>query len=86
MKKNIFFVFLLVLTTNTVVFSQSIETKVREFAMQKYPNDREMREYVYRNQMAAYNYMLLVADQEVEKFAVSKYPSDYEMQQYTYDN
>jgi len=68
-----------------VALSQSIETKIREFSKQEYPNDYKMQQYVYKKQMAAYRYMLTVTDKEVKKIAVREYPNDYAMQKYVYD-
>lgn len=60
--------------------------EIEEFARSKYPNDKKMQRYVYKNQIAAYNYMLTVQDSEIKELAIRKYPNDYSMQKYTYDN
>jgi len=61
------------------------EAQIREFAARKYPGDAKMRQYIYRQQISAYNYMLDVDDKECKAFAKRKYPDDFAMQKYIYD-
>ena len=84
MKKFIFILGLVILTLNPV-FSQSIETEIREFSRREYPHDYEMQQYVYKKQMSAYRYMITVRDSEVKEIAIREYPYDYSMQKYVYD-
>jgi hypothetical protein len=64
---------------------QAVESQIRQFAAQEYPNDLSMQQYVYRKQIAAYRYMVAVQDLEVKQIAVREYPNDYSMQEYIYD-
>lgn len=64
----------------------SIEQEIRAIAVNEYPNDSQMQEYIYNNQMAAYRYMQSVEDMEVKGIAQREYPGDYSMQEYIYDN
>lgn len=66
--------------------NNSVKSKIRRFAIKQYPDDNEMQEYVYNNQISAFEYMQTVADIEVLGFAVNEYKNDYEMQKYVYDN
>ena len=84
--KKLFFILILIFFTAGVAFSQSIETEIREFSKREYPNDYKMQQYIYKQQMSAYKYMLTVTDSEVKQIAIHEYPNDYSMQQYTYDN
>jgi hypothetical protein len=74
------------LFTASASFSQSIEYKIREIARYEYPNDSEMQDYIYKQQISANKYMLTVTDSEVKQIVVREYPNDYSMQQYTYNN
>ena len=56
MKKVIFNIFLVICVVG-VAFAQSVESEIREFAAQEYPNDARMRQYVYNKQISAYRYM-----------------------------
>ena len=84
MNKIIFTLIVFVFTVSTAI-SQSIESKIRDFARNEYPNDSKMQEYVYKKQMSAYRYMLTINDSDVKQIAENEYPNDYAMQQYTYD-
>ena len=46
--------------------------QIRAFAKEKYPNDHEMEEYVYKEQVEAYKYMQ-GKDSAVSAFAAEKY-------------
>ncbi len=60
--------------------------QIRLFAINKYPNDVEMQQYEYEEQVEAKEFMDREASQqEIKAFAVKKYPSDYSMQQYVYE-
>ena len=74
----------LIIVIVSFVFSQSIESAIRDYAKKEYPDDADMQDYVYRQQMSAYRYMLAATDEEVERIAVREYPEDYSMQQYIY--
>ena len=80
---------IIILTTlfflSNTSYSQSIESKIREFAKNEYPNDIDMQNYIYKQQMSAYRYMLTVTDNEVKQIAYREYPNDYSMQQYIYN-
>ena len=71
--------------TSNIILCQSIETKIREFSKQEYPNDYKMQDYIYNKQLSAYKYMLTVTDGEVKKMALREYPNDYSMQKYIYN-
>jgi len=64
---------LIILTTliflSNAAYSQSIESKIREFAKSEYPNDIDMQNYIYKQQMSAYRYMQTVTDNEVKQIA-----------------
>lgn len=64
---------------------KKIQAKIKRFAKKEYPEDTEMRDYIYQNQIEAYFYMESVPDQELKEFAISEYKNDYCMQQYIYD-
>ena len=85
MKKTILILSILLLSTS-LLFSQTIESKIREFARCEYPNDTEMQNYIYKQQISAYRFMLTVTDSEVKKIAIREYPNDYSMQKYIYNN
>ncbi len=82
MKKVIFNIFLVICVVG-VAFAQSVESEIREFAAQEYPNDARMRQYVYNKQISAYRYMLSVKDADVKQIALWEHPNDYAMQKYT---
>jgi len=84
MRKAITILSILLLTAITT-FSQSIESKIREFARNEYPSDSKMQDYVYKKQISAYRYMQSVTDSEVKKIAIREYYNDYAMQKYTYN-
>ena len=69
----------------TATLSSAQEAKCREIAQREYPSDRQMQEYVYKQQSAAARYMATVSDQDVKKIALREYPEDFSMQKYTYD-
>lgn len=64
---------------------KKIIAKIKRFAKKEYPEDKEMRDYVYENQIEAYLYMETVSDNELKAFAISEHKNDYEMQQHVYD-
>ncbi|MBS1623493.1 MAG: hypothetical protein JSS76_16545 [Bacteroidetes bacterium] len=64
---------------------QTVGEYLREFARQKYPDDKEMQDYIYNEQLEALIYMKNVTDAECKIFAIKKYPGDYAMQKYIYD-
>lgn len=64
---------------------KEIQAKIKRFAKKEYPDDKEMRDYVYKNQVLAFLYMITVNDNELEEFAVNQYKNDYCMQQHIYD-
>lgn len=84
MKTKIIILWMLIGINNSIT-SQTIESKIREFARQEYPSDKEMEDYIYNQQVAAYNYMIKVTDSEVKNIAIREYPNDYCMQQYIYN-
>ena len=57
MKKTILILSILFLSTS-LLFSQTIESKIREFSKYEYPNDIEMQNYIYKQQILAYRFML----------------------------
>lgn len=59
--------------------------KIKRFAKKEYPDDKEMRDYVYKNQVEAFLYMSAVTDNELKEFAINQYKNDYCMQQHIYD-
>lgn len=64
---------------------KNIQAKIKRFAKKEYPDDKEMRDYVYKNQVEAFLYMSAVTDNELEEFAINQYKNDYCMQQHIYD-
>ncbi|EWH09824.1 UvrD/REP helicase [Cellulophaga geojensis KL-A] len=64
---------------------KKIQAKIKRFAKKEYPDDKEMRDYVYKNQVEAFLYMTAVTDNELEEFAIKQYKNDYCMQQHIYD-
>ena len=64
MKKIAFLICLPILSIN-LVLAQTIESRIRDFAKQEYPNDYEMQKYIYDEQLSAYRYMISVTDKEV---------------------
>ena len=76
---------LLIASISSTVGADSIEAEILEIAKREYPNDAEMRDYIYKQQFTAYNYIQTVGDEEVLEIAKREYPHDYSMQKYTYD-
>jgi hypothetical protein len=66
--------------------SSGIEVEIRSIAAKEYPTDKDMQDYIYKNQMTAHRYMSSVSDKEVKGIALQEYPADYSMQKYVYDN
>ena len=64
---------------------KKIQAKIKRFAKKEYLDDKEMRDYVYKNQVVAFLYMITVTDNELEEFSVNQYKNDYCMQQHIYD-
>ncbi|AWV97475.1 ATP-dependent helicase [Arcticibacterium luteifluviistationis] len=64
---------------------EKIQIKIKRFAKKEYPDDKEMRDFVYKNQVEAFLYMSTVKDKELEEFAIKQYENDYYMQQHVYD-
>ena len=64
---------------------KNIQAKIKRLAKKEYPDDKEMRDYVYKNQVEAFLYMSAVTDNELEEFAINQYKNDYCMQQHIYD-
>lgn len=65
--------------------NKNIQAKIKRFAKKEYPDDKEMRDYVYKNQVEAFLYMSAVTDNELMEFAINQYKNDYCMQQHIYD-
>ena len=70
---------------NEINLDKNIQAKIKRFAKKEYPDDKEMRDYVYKNQVEAFLYMSAVTDNELEEFAINQYKNDYCMQQHIYD-
>ena len=68
-----------------IKLDKKIQAKIKRFAKKEYPDDKEMRDYVYKNQVEAFLYMTAVTDNELEEFAIKQYKNDYCMQQHIYD-
>jgi DNA helicase-2/ATP-dependent DNA helicase PcrA len=68
------------------LIDKNIKAKIKRFAKKEYPDDKEMRDYVFENQVEAYLYMESVSDNELKGFAISEYKHDYDMQKHIYDN
>jgi len=64
---------------------KNIKAKIKRFAKNEYPDDKEMQDYIYKKQVKAFLYMENVSDIELKVFAISEYKTDYEMQQHIYD-
>ncbi|RLD55177.1 MAG: AAA family ATPase, partial [Bacteroidetes bacterium] len=71
--------------TPAELINKKIKAKIKRFAKKEYPEDKEMRDYVYVNQVDAYLYMESVSDNELKEFTISEYKNDYEMQKHIYD-
>lgn len=67
------------------VKSKPIKVELKAFAKKEYPDDPSMQMYVFKKQLAAYNYMDAAQDTEVASIAKKSYPEDYAMQKYVYD-
>ena len=65
--------------------NESPEAKCKAIAQHEYPNDSDMQQYIYKQQIAAYRYISSVKDQEVIGIALNEYPNDYAMQKFVYD-
>ena len=57
--KQIFFTLIIFVFSVGTTLSQSIDSKIREFARNEYPNDSKMQEYVYKKQISAYRYICI---------------------------
>lgn len=64
---------------------KKIQAKIKEFAKKEYPLDKEMRDYIYKEQVLAFLYMETVTDKELEKCAINQYKNDFCMQKHIYD-
>jgi hypothetical protein len=64
---------------------QSPEAWCRAIAEREYPNDPQLQQFTYNQQMAAYRYMATVEDADVEQIALREYPEDFALQKFTYD-
>ncbi len=53
--KQLLFIFISTIYTANAVFSQSIESKLKEFARSEYPNDTRMQNDVYKKQRSGYD-------------------------------
>ena len=62
-----------------------ITIHLKKFAKKEYPKDKDMQEYVLKNQIQSYNYMLAAVDKRVKKISEKEWPSDFTMQQHVYD-
>jgi len=85
-KKLLVLVSIIILTFVSLCFASSIETKISNLAIKRYPDNIKMQEYVYHKQITGYNYMAKVPNRIIKKIAIEKYPNDYVMQKYVYDN
>jgi len=65
--------------------SKSIKSEIRERAIHKYPDDFEAQKYIYKEELAAYNYMETVGDHQIKEFVNKHYPANYSMQKYIYN-
>ncbi len=54
--------FALLVFVSFSLHADTIEDQIREFAAAEYPSDSKMQGYVYRKQLASYNYLLSVQD------------------------
>jgi hypothetical protein len=61
------------------------EAKCREIARREYPNDAQMQQFTYNQQIAAYRYMQSVRDADAKAIALREYPENFVMQKFTYD-
>jgi DNA helicase-2/ATP-dependent DNA helicase PcrA len=64
---------------------KKIKAKIKRFAKKEYPEDKEMRDHIYKNQVKAFLYMETVSDMELKEYAIGEYKNDYDMQQHIYD-
>ena len=85
MKKIAFLICLPILSIN-LVLAQTIESRIRDFAKQEYPNDYAMQKYIYDEQLSAKRYSTTFDDSDVKRIAEREYPNDHSMQKYIYDN
>lgn len=64
---------------------KKIKAKIKRFAKKEYPEDKEMRDHIYKNQVKAFLYMETVSDMELKEYAIDEYKNDYDMQQQIYN-
>ena len=66
--------------------SQSkIEDEIRLFAAKEFPDDTEMQQHTYEEQLEAKEFMDNATNSELIAIATKEYPEDYSMQQHTYE-
>ena len=67
------------------IISGDRESKIRDFARNKYPADFIMQQHTYDTQLESKNYMETITNSSAKAQAQRKYTNDYTMQKYTYD-
>jgi hypothetical protein len=83
--KEIAYLLSIVIVMTAAVATEASEAKCREIARREYPNDAQMQQFTYNQQVAAYRYMQSVRDADVKAIAVREYHEDFAMQKFTYD-
>jgi len=83
MKKRLMFLVIMVLTCN---ISFSYNSTIMDIAKREYPNDKQMQQYTYNNQLSSKNYMRSTTNSNAKNKAIREYPNDYSMQKYIYEN
>ena len=62
----------------------ALDLESKKFAIEEYPDDYSLQEYVYREQIESKSFMSKTTDKESKEYAIRKYPNDYSLQEYVY--
>ena len=63
-----------------------VQQELKAFAHQRYPDNLQAQDYIFKKEMSSYDTMKEVTDIEIKEIAQKQYPSDYAMQEYIYYN
>ena len=72
-------------SASTVRAPVALDDKARAIARDKYPNDADMQEFVYKKQVAAGLFMQATKDAQLAAGARQRYPDDFDMQKFVYE-
>lgn len=64
----------------------SVEEQLRAFAYKRYPDNVQAQNYIFEEEMTAYEHMKMANDKELKEIAQRQYPYDYAMQEYIYNH